>query len=250
MRVATRVVLVLIIAALAGAAALAFSKSQPKEYQSRLRFEYGRLVSPELQILGPGFAEPGMDENIRAQTEAAAVSSYNVAVATAKAAPNLGTPGQISAHVSAQAVRDTLTVELIARAPTPVGAAQLANTYAQAYLGLRRQRERRRAANAEDTLKKTLVQLPRVDRLGFPGQSLNGQIAGLEILRRNGTGNPQIIEQARPNYALASPLTQRNVLFGVLFGLAVGIGLVALRSDGRSRVASAARRGSTAVRAR
>jgi uncharacterized protein involved in exopolysaccharide biosynthesis len=65
-----RALLVVAIAALAGAAALAFSSSQPKEYSAVERFAFGRILSPELQALGAGFGEPDVEEDIRTLTEA------------------------------------------------------------------------------------------------------------------------------------------------------------------------------------
>ena len=42
---------------------------QPKRYSAEMRLEFGRLVSPDLQLLGGGYSEPQMDENIRKYEE-------------------------------------------------------------------------------------------------------------------------------------------------------------------------------------
>lgn len=233
--IVARVLLVLVIAGMAGAAAIVFSAAQPREYQADMRFEYSRLVSPELQFLGPNFIEPQIDENVRIQTEAAEVNSFDVALATAKAAPSLGNVGQISARVAAQPIRDTLVVVLTARASTPQRAARLASTYGRQYLALRRAREAKRGAAAQRVLETRLAELRPDQTRGVQGAGLRDQINTLEILRRIGSGSPQILQNARASFAATSPNTLRNVLFAVLFGIAVGVGLVALRAEGRGR---------------
>ena len=191
MNIVGRVILVLFVAALAGAAAIAFSASQPKEYTSNMRFGYGRLVSPELQLLGQGFAEPQLDANIRTQTESAEVNSFDVAVATAKAAPRLGLGANgIAAHVTAQPIRDTLTVLLTARASTPQLAARLAAAYGKQYLKLRRQHERQRATTVKKALQNQLAALTKVDKRGVNG-ALRSQINTIEVLREVGSGTPR-----------------------------------------------------------
>jgi capsular polysaccharide biosynthesis protein len=238
-----RAALVLLVGALAGAAALAFSNSQPKQYSSEMQLGFGRLMSPELQLLGPGVSEPQVDADVRIQTEAEDVKSFNVAQATAKAEPQLGyNAGQVAGHISVAGVRNTLVVAVTAKAPTPRGAARLAQAYGEQYIRLRRHRERRRALRVEDALKKQLNTLTKAQKKGVQGAGLRSQIHAVEALREVGSGSPQIIENARATALIATPNTLRNVLFGVIFGLAVGVGMVALRSESRSRAAAAAAR--------
>ena len=235
--------LVVVLAAVAGAAALAFSNAQPKTYAADVKLSFGRLVSPELQLLGAGFSPPQVDENVEIQTEGAEVASFDVARATAAAAPDLGlTPGAVSGDVTVTPVRDTLTVTLVARESTPERAARLANVYAQQYLKIRRQREANRAKQAQTVLKRRLSQLRRPDKRGVRGAGLRDQINTLAIMRRLGSGSPQVIEAARAGGSPASPDTLRNVLFGVLFGLVVGIGLVALRIETSRRAGASSAR--------
>lgn len=242
MSLAGRIVLVIIVALLAALAGLAFSASQQKEYSSQLRLSFARFQSPEIQVLGPAFAPPQVDENVRIQTEADDVSSYDVAVATSKANPRLGTPSAVASAVSVGPIRDTLVVTVAARASTARLAAQIANTYGEAYLALRKKREANQAKAAEAVLKRRYDNLPAAEKRGIQGGGLRDQINQLEVMRGVGTGNPQIILHARPSAAPASPDTTRNVVFGLLFGLVVGIGLVALRTESPARAAEAAAR--------
>lgn len=242
--------LVLIVALLVGAAAYAFSERQPEEFESAASLAYGRLLSPELLVLGPDFAgEPDIDDDVRLATETSRVNSFDVAAATERAVPELGyTAGQIAAMINATPVRGSLVVDITARAPSPKDAQRLAGAYARAYLRRVRDRERSGARRVERILRTRLDELPPGDREGVIGASLRNQISTLAVLSRVGSGSPQVIESPRATSVPAQPQTTRNVLFGLLFGLVVGVGLVALRPDSRTRAAAAYRRVSTMAR--
>ncbi len=242
-----KVLLVALLAIFAGAAAFAYSESQSTSYSATMRLAYSRLVSPELEALGGGFSEPQIDENIRIATEAAEAKSFDVAVAAAKAAPDLGSANSIASSVSVAAVRDTLTVQITAQASTPARAARLARVYGQQYVALHNNRIKKRAAAAQRVLQARYAALTQGDKAAVPGANLRFQINALTVVRHIGTGEPEIIEQPRTSAAASSRNTGRNVLFGILFGLVVGIGLVSLRSESPARAAAAAARRASAM---
>jgi capsular polysaccharide biosynthesis protein len=235
-----RVLLVVVVTLLVGAAALAFSEAQDPQYKATARFAYGSLLSPEVRILGGAFGEPDVDEEIRIATEAARVNSFDVARATANATPELGyTAGQIAARVQAAPTRGTLVVSLTATGSSAENADRLARAYADAYLQLLRDRERSRSGAVKRALRTRLNSLTQADQAGPLGAGIRNQLSQVDVLGRVGSGSPQLIESARASSAPAQPQTRRNVLFGLLFGLAVGVGLVALRSESRTRAAAA-----------
>lgn len=241
--------LVVFVALLVGGGSYAFSKSQAEVYESRAQLGYGRLLSPELQALGANSGEPDVDDDVRLATEAQRVDSFDVAVATARAVPQLGlSPGQIASRVSAEPRRGTLVVALTAVSSTARGAARLANAYADRYLALLRKRERTRSRSIERVLRQRLASLSEDDSAGPLGAGLRNQIGVVNVLRRVGSGSPQIIERARASDEAAEPQTQRNTLFGLLFGLAAGVGLVALRAEGPGRAAVSTARATIAHR--
>jgi uncharacterized protein involved in exopolysaccharide biosynthesis len=246
-----RIMLVVAVAAMAGAAAAGFSARQPEEYQGTMRFQFGQLLSPELQLLGPDFGEADVEEDIRIATEAAGIDSFDVAERTARDNPELGyTAGQIAGRVSASPDRGTLIVVVRGRASSPRLAARLTDAYARAYLDLRREREKAQAAAAQEVLRERLAAVPRAELGTLRASTLNNKIADLEVLRRVGSGTPKIIDGARAAAKPSQPRTQRNVLFAVLFGLIIGIGMVALRAEGGSRArVAAARRAAARARA-
>jgi uncharacterized protein involved in exopolysaccharide biosynthesis len=234
-------VAVALLALIVGGAAYAFSKSQPREFTATTQLGYGRDLSPELQVVG--LPEPQGDEEVRIATEAQRVGSFDVADATAKANPGLGyNGGQVHSRVTASPTRGTLVIVITATGDTPERAAQLGNAYSQTYLRVVRGREREQFATVERALRSRLANLSRSDRVGAIGASVRSQLTLAALFQRVGTGLPVVIETARASAAPAEPQTTRNVLFGLLFGAVVGIGLMALRSDSRARTVFAGAR--------
>jgi len=228
-----RALLVLIVAAIAAAVAFALSERQPKRYQAQTKLAYGIALRPELQVLGTGFID-ATDDDVRLATEVEILNSYDIARRVAEEAPELGlTAKEIDDRVSAAPVGDTQVASITAKDSTPEKAARLAAVYRKQYLTERRVRDRRRAREVSDALSRRLRDLPRSQRTGATGASVRTQLGALDVLERSGSGVPQVVQGVRASSTAVSPQTSRNVLFGALFGLAVGIGLVALRPPAR-----------------
>ena len=226
-----RILLVAVVAGLVGVAALVFSKGQEPQYSASTDLLIGSSVRPELAVLGPPYTGDGTDNAIRMNTVAAVAGSHAVAASTARAKPDLGYDAdQVAAHVSVAPVPQSQVLRITATGPSAAKAAALVTAYRQKYLDAEGARERRSAKRVQASVQQRFQDLPRSDQKGQLGASLRNQIAALRELARVGT-LPQVVDPLRASSAPSAPKTGRNVLFGVLFGLAVGIGLVALRSE-------------------
>lgn len=238
-----RAALVLVVAACVGLAAFVLSSRQETEYEAstRLLFDDTR---PELQVLGAGFGDDPTDTAVRMANEAAAMESFTLARRVARDAPELGLEaGEVDDAVVATPVRGTEIVELTATASAPDRAQALAEAYRDAYVRDRRQEERRRARAAYEALDDRLDDLPPEEQVGAAGATLRQQLGALDVLREVGSGTPEVVSPAREPTSATAPQTGRNVLFGLLFGLLLGVGLVALRGElGRRSPAAPARR--------
>lgn len=242
MRMVVQALLVLIVAGLAGAAGYAFSKSQSTEYSATGELGFSRLVAPELQVLGADFSEPQVDADVRISTEAQNLNSFDVALTAARMFPGLRlNANQIAGGVSAAPVRGSLVVVVASTASTPRAAARLGSAYIKAYFKLRRVRERARAAVVEKALRNRLAVLPRAVKRGPIGATVRNQLSAIGVLKRVGSGTPEVIEEPQASAVATKPDTFRNTLFGLVLGLLVGVGLVALRAQARSRSAAVAR---------
>ncbi|MEA2474919.1 MAG: hypothetical protein QOE06_2834 [Thermoleophilaceae bacterium] len=235
-RRSVNVLLVLGIAVLVGGVAYVLSSRQPDHYESIARLYFAKGAPPALQVLGPQFGEPDVKEEIKLATAAFDMNSLDVAIRTAKDYPILKmTPGEVAADVEARPVRDTLIVEVVATTSNGFVAAVLAKDYVTTYYKVKRERDTARALGVKRVLQSRYGSLSSVDQAGPRGQAIQDQIAQLDTLARVGTAGPQLIEEPRPSTIPVSPKPTQSAVFGALFGLAVGAGLVALRSGGRNR---------------
>ena len=235
-RVAVNVLLVAAIALLVGAAAYAISSRQDKQYSSTTRLFFNKGAPTALLLLGPQFGQPDVEEQVALSTAAIEMNSLEVAERTAKDNPILKmNGGQVAANVEASPIRETLIVELTALTSNGFISAALAEAYVKAYFDVRRERDAKQASEVQKALEARLARMPAADRRGAAGGLLREQIASYGTLIRVGTAGPVVIEHARPSSVAVVPKSGRDAVFGGLFGLAVGAGLVALRSGGRNR---------------
>jgi capsular polysaccharide biosynthesis protein len=226
-----RVLLVVVLAAIAAAVGLAVSAGQKKEYQASTDLVFESFAAPELGVLGAGFVVGGPDANRRTAADIVMLQSRDVAVATARANPGLGyTPNEIRAHISAHSPGPVDLIRLTARAGSPSKARALVLAYRKQYKLLRREREQKRARSAARALEGELARLSPRLRANARGDVLRDQIGQLEVISKIGTGLPVVTDGAYAQAAAVAPQTSRNVLFGLLFGALLGVGLLVLRS--------------------
>ena len=248
MRSFANIALVLAITAFVGTVAYVLSSRQDEQFESVGRLAFPKGVPPALQILGPQFGQPDTKEEIALATAAFDVNSFDVALVTAREHPILKmNAGQIAADVNAEPIRETLVVEVTARAKNGFVASVLAQAYIDSYFKVRKDRDVQRAREVRKVVAARLRALPRAERNGGRGIALRDQLASLDALERVGSPGPQVIEVPRPSHTPVLPRPKRDALFGMLFGLAVGAGLVALRTNISSRGDLTAARDSGAV---
>ncbi len=223
--------LIVLVAALAGSAALGLSLAQETEFEAQTALRFDSHLRPEYQVLEQGVSAPGDEERLTA-TNAAAVESYDIARVTARLTPELGLrPVEVDKRVRVEADRVSNVVRIRASSPTPEAASQLARAYREQFLAGRRRHEAARARRTEKALQDELDSLSRNEERGPRGDDLRGQIGAVSALRQVGSGVPEVIEEAHSSSIPAKPRTGRNVLFGVLFGVLVGVGLAAMRGQ-------------------
>jgi capsular polysaccharide biosynthesis protein len=231
-----RVLLVAVIAAAVGVGALLFSRSQPTEYQATTKISFSSALRPEVQVLGAPFVRPNIDQDVFTATNAQWVSSRHVARMLAAEQPGLGlTEDQVASRVSVAPISGTEIVALRATGNSRRDAELLARSYTAMFEQWFEDRQMTRAKTVEDVLRTRYEGLTRVQRRSGTGSTIRDQISVLEVLSKVGSGSPEVVETAHASASPEQPQTRRNVIFGIVFGLAVGIGLVSLRSQLRPR---------------
>lgn len=139
--------------------------------------------------------------------------------------------------VSAKQVEDSNAIQIIASAPQPRRAADLANAVAVRLRAERRARERAVLRRALASIKRTLASI-QTQRGGRERRVALGQrIDDLELQIDLNQGGLAIAEQAVPPATAASPRPRRDAALGGVFGLMLGGALALLwaQADGRVR---------------
>jgi uncharacterized protein involved in exopolysaccharide biosynthesis len=231
-----RVLLVLVVAALVGIAALQLSNRQESSYLATSELLFSARTRPEFQVLGATFTGTGGDADVRLATDAQLLNSFDIARIVADRHPELElTADQIADRTSAEGVTGTEIVRLNATGPTQEEAVAVAEAYQSGYLSRLRSVQRRRAARVERSVRERYESLSRTERRGQTGTALRTQLGALSVLQDVGSGIPEIVQRPRPSSEPTQPQTGRNTAFGIIFGLLLGIGLVAAR-DGLRRL--------------
>jgi Mrp family chromosome partitioning ATPase len=112
--------------------------------------------------------------------------------------------------------------------PDPARAAVLANAYARQYVNYRRDTNREAIERAVNGVRAQL-QLAEAGDQDSRVQSLQQQLGALELLNQVESGNAQFVQPARTPADPFYPKPVRTGVLGLLVGLLLGIGLVALR---------------------
>jgi capsular polysaccharide biosynthesis protein len=231
-----RVLLVAVIAAAVGIGALFFSRSQPTKYQASTKISFSSALRPEIQVLGAPFVRPNIDQDVFTATNAQWVASRHVARMLAAEQPGLGlTEDQIAGRMSVSPIAGTEIVAVRATGNDRRDAELLARSYTAMFEQWFDDRQKTRARAVQEALRTRYENLTRAQRRTGTGATLRDQISALDVLAKVGSGSPEVVEAAHASGSPQQPQTRRNVIFGIVFGLAVGIGLVSLRSQLRPR---------------
>jgi len=230
-QLASRVFLVVLVALLVGLGAFVFSTAQDERFAATTQIRLG-ASAPELNALGFPFAFDEADR--RAVNALLQVRSFDVARRTAAGLGGRGYTADLVAEqvtVGAERGGDVFTIR--ATAENPADAGFLAERYRQSFAELTRATVGARARRARDAVSAALDDLPRDPGLGGRADFLRRQRNALDILVETG-GVYEVVLPTRAATRPFSPTTNRNVLFGLLFGAILGVGLVALRGAVRS----------------
>ncbi len=235
-----RVSIVVVITLIAAALAAVFSGAQKPQKVATASLVFGQ-PRPDMQIVASGFNAGDQSSQYVPGTNTALVSADDVARATAGKLNMSATDVRNSVSVSSQQSSEIVNVQ--ASRPTAAEAAQVANTYVNVYVSRAQAAERDRARTVLKSLRAQLAGARAAtttrNSLGSSSSSasdtLRGDIAAESALARVGSGSPSVSQTASPNDVSTAPKTTRNVLFGALFGLVLGIGIASLAGGSKRR---------------
>jgi capsular exopolysaccharide synthesis family protein len=135
---------------------------------------------------------------------------------------------EVDAAVSVSSEGNSAIVDVVATAPRPQLAADLANTYAREYIAVRRDLDRRQVRDARTEIQRTISQLTPEQRRRPRGRRLLAQRDQLDVLLAVRTGNLQLVQPARPNPQAVGPEPDKRAVLGGLAGLVLGLAIAML----------------------
>lgn len=233
-----RVLIVLVITLIAAGLAAAFSGAQKSQKVAKASLVFGQ-PRPDLQVVASGFSAGDQSSQFVPGTNASLVSADDIARATAGKLNMSASEVRSSVSVSSEQSSEIVSVQ--ASRPTSAEAAQLANTYVNVYVDRTRRAERSRALTVLQSLRSQLAGVRQTtttrnslgSKSSAAADTLRGDIAAETALARVGSGSPTISQTASPTDVSSAPKTTRNVVFGALFGLVLGIGIAGLAGGRR-----------------
>ncbi len=196
------------------------------------------------------FRDPGLDPQIVGRPnllggEQIFDADTNVGLASldvvAEAVGDGGEDGLDSAEVAdAVVVREGAGPELVevtAAADEPARAALIANSYAEAFVDLRREADRENVRAASREAEAELEQLSVAERDGPQGVELRERIGALTALELLQTGDAEVVDVASTPTSSSSGSPLRNAALGGFTGLILGLAaaLILERLDPRLR---------------
>ena len=192
---------------------------KPKVYEASA--ELFVQPSPLSQLLlETGSANgPGTIENLSLLLQTPAVSEQ------AQKDLKKKTGGVPLGGVTASQVGESSFISVSATAPTPVGAALLANAYALAFVKTQTSQFRGEAASTIRTARKQLAQLPASGSQLERREALEAKIQTLQLVAAQpGSGGVKVVSPANPAAAPVNHDPKSNAIFAFVISLMLAIG--------------------------
>jgi capsular exopolysaccharide synthesis family protein len=204
---------------LTAGAAYSLSGLQQRKYEASSSLLFG---APDiaLQIFPNSASQPG-DAQREAETNVRLVESRTVAARVARRMPGLSTDDVVE-RITASQEGQSDAVKVTATDTDPRRAAELANTYAAEFVGVRRGVQQSSVRAARRRIAAAIAALA-------PGSSeqarqLRRRDQDLAALQAVVAGDVKVLDRAEPPSAPSSPKTMRSIQLGAFAGLLLGLG--------------------------
>ena len=205
----------------------AVSVSSTKKYQatSELLFRPNQLGTA---VLNTPVVNNSVDPQRDSSTNQGLVHSLEVAQAVEKTL-RLGLPASdLLDKISVQSAENSDIIQVTATDTEPKRAARIANGFATGYVAFAQRQAQDRINQGEQLLRQRLAALPADSSGDADRRQLQDALQKLLALEAVQTGDAQVVDRADPPSSPSSPKPARDAILGVLFGLALGVGLVFL----------------------
>lgn len=221
---------------LAAGAAFGFSKQQTKKYTATASLVFSNNQLSQ-QVAGLQALNNSNNQQAQQSTNVKLVQLGDMASKTASLLGRGLTKEKVSKDLSVSAQGESNIVNVAATAPSPVLAADIANTYTNQFVTEQQNNNHRYYASALALVNKQLAALSPQERAGTAGLALAARAQSLGVLAELRNGNVEVAQAATIPTSPSSPRTLRNTVVGAMLGLLLGLGLAFLleRLDRRVR---------------
>jgi succinoglycan biosynthesis transport protein ExoP len=231
-----RRLVVIVCLLLVPAAALVWSLSQEKEYESTSALLF-RTAALDQSLPGSSLLSNSEDPTRAAETNVNLVSLGKISERTAKAVDEPGvTAAYVADAVSVSLKGESEIADVNVTTTDPVLSAKIANAFAASYVSFSREADRNRVLAAQTQVEERLQVLSTEELKTEEGRELEQQARQLGVLASLQTGDAEVVQRAIPNTNPVAPQTKRNVALGAALGLLLGIGLAFLLEQIDTRI--------------
>jgi tyrosine-protein kinase len=222
---------IILLTVLAGAASFVLSKQQRKQYTATASVVFQDPgVSQQASGVQPT-ATPADDPQIIATHLQELVQQPAAASSTAAIVGRGLTASQVSQAIAVSEQGQTEVANLSATSPSPIMAADIANTYVKQFIAHQRAQDQASIAQAVRYVDRQIAALSPQQLAGPTGQGLLDRAESLRVLATLQTGGAKLLASAPPPIAPSSPKVARNTALGLLLGLLLGLTIAFLREQ-------------------
>ncbi|HEY6397219.1 MAG TPA: polysaccharide biosynthesis tyrosine autokinase [Solirubrobacteraceae bacterium] len=223
---------IVLVAVIGAGTAYVLSNRQTKKYTASSALLFTNSHFAQL-LTGQNVLET-VDPARQAATNLSLVQLSTIAekVGTALRIPVVRVKSDITFGSDAQS--DVLSVSVTD--PSPVLAAGIANSYVQQYIAFQKQTAINQLQTAAALVSAQLKAIPAAQLGGLVAQQLSAEQRRIQLLMAAQTGNAESVQAASVPSSPSYPNPKRDGILGLLLGLLVGSGLVAVLERRDSRV--------------
>lgn len=215
------IVLACVVAGVALAAAI--TAIVPKQYSATAELYFHDPMLTQ-QLLGSTVGGPTQDPTRAAATNVGLVELRTVAARAATHFQHL-TASQVASEVAAASEGDSDLVSVTATDANPSTATKLANAFAAEFVRFRRDFDRGTIVATLRLMAHEKAGLSPAQRAGPEGRSLSNNADRLRVLESLQTGNVALVQQASAPTSPSSPRPISDIVFGLIAGLLLGVGV-------------------------
>ena len=202
-------------------ASLLVSLRAQKQYDATAKV----VVNPNNQVtevINPGASQQSSDPERDLNTEVSRITTTPIADTVLQRLHLREDHDALLSKMTTSLEGTTNIVDITARDPSPVQAAQIANAFAAAYVSARKSDARSAFRDAARQASNQLAQLSPTDQAGPQGLDLKARLRQLEVEGALQTGNAQVVQSATTPTSAATPRVGFAAVLALFLGLILG----------------------------